>query len=262
METVRDFAALSAAITACLRPGVDTNCTLKAEALRREIAAGTLLAHRWPGGLLLLRRRPGRYILSYYRTDPAAALDVPLPGPAVVEIPLRPGAQADAAWWEAQGFVPLLRRVRLVRPPLPEAPELPPSEAVSVAPEAALALLERCFDPLSGCLPTREELAEDLAGGRLLWAEEGALLRFSPGPPAELRHLAAAEEVRGRGLARKLVDRFNRLTAGRRALVWTGEDNAAALHLYESAGFRRDGWRSLVLRTKDEILEKEMLSHG
>jgi len=50
VETVLDYESLSAQITAHFRPGVDTNCTLKAEVLRREIAAGTLKPTAGRGG--------------------------------------------------------------------------------------------------------------------------------------------------------------------------------------------------------------------
>ena len=146
MEIVRDYGALSAAITACLRAGVETNCALRAAALGREIAAGTLLAHRWAGGLLLLRRRRDHDIVSFYRTGPAP-LDIRLPGPAVVELPLRPGRAAETGFWENLGFRPRLERVRMARPALtpgqgcPMTLELPPmtaEEATTPAPPVVL----------------------------------------------------------------------------------------------------------------------------
>ena len=113
--------------------------------------------------------------------------------------------------------------------------------------DQAMALLRSCFDPFTGCLPTPWELEEDFRQNRLLTAGDQGILRFSGGRTAELRHLAVAQASRGRGIGRDLVARFNVCTAGRRALVWTGADNTAALHLYETAGFRPDGWSSLVL---------------
>lgn len=247
MEIVRDYGALSAAITACLRAGVETNCALSAAALGREIAAGTLLAHRWAGGLLLLRRRRGHDIVSFYRTGPAP-LDIRLPRPAVVELPLRPGGAADTAFWKDMGFRPLLERVRLARPALtpgqgcPMTLEIPPITAAE-----ALLLLEECFDPLTGCLPALEELEEDLGENRLLTEGGLGLLRFEDGRTAKIRHLAVAPEARGQGMAHRLVARFNERTGDRRALVWTGAENTAARRVYENAGFVSDGWRSLVL---------------
>lgn len=247
MEIVRDYGALSGEITACLRAGAETNRTLPAEDLRREIAAGTLRAHRWAGGLLLLRRRGGQDIVNFYRTGPAP-LDCGLPGPAVVELPIRPGGTADTAWWESLGFRPLLRRVRMARPALtpgqgcPMTLEIPPITAAE-----ALALLEGCFDPRTGCLPTLEELEEDLRENRLLTEGGLGVLRFENGRAVNIRHLAVAPEARGQGMARGLLARFNERTGDRRALVWTGAENLPARRAYEGAGFAPDGWESLVL---------------
>ena len=247
MEIVREFETLSSAVTACLRAGAETNCTLQAADFRREIAAGTLLSHQWAGGLLLLRQRPGHVIVNFYRTGPAP-LHVSLPGPAVVELPLRPGAEADTDWWEALGFRPLLRRLRLARPALRPGQACPMTlELPSITAAEALALLESCFDPLTGCLPALEELEEDLRQNGLLTEGGVGVLRFENGRTVKIRHLAVAAEVRGRGIARTLVGRFNERTGDRRALVWTGEENWPARRVYEGAGFAADGWRSLVL---------------
>jgi len=186
--------------------------------------------------------------LNYYRTDPSAPLDAALPANTVVELPLRPGREANLSLWEANGFSLLERRVRLARPAItpgqaaPMTLEIPPITAAE-----AHALLVKCFSPLTGCLPTVEELEEDLCHGRLLAAGGDGLLRFGDGPAAEIRHLAVAEHARGKGAAKGLLARFNTRTADRRALVWTAESNAAALSAYQGAGFAPDGWRSVVL---------------
>ena len=56
MDKITDFAALRAAQSACLRPGLITNCVLSAQTLRELCESGRLLAERTDGGLFLLAR--------------------------------------------------------------------------------------------------------------------------------------------------------------------------------------------------------------
>lgn len=246
MQVIRDYGALSAAISRQFRPGVAANRTLGADELRCEIARGTLLAHEWAGGLLLLRRRPTHHILHFYLTDLSAAPDAALPPDTMVELPLHPRRlDKTEAFFAALGFRPVLRRVRLARPALGEAETPAPDTQTDPAP--LLALLRAQFDARTGCLPLLDELAADLRAGHVLTDGPDALLRFSLDRTAEIRQLAVAPARRGQGAARALVARFNRCTADRRALVWTGTDNAAALHVYQKEGFAPDGWKSLVM---------------
>lgn len=141
MEPTRDFEALSTLISAQLTRGVATNTFLTPEVYRREIEAGTLMHHVWPGGLVLLRKRPGFQILNYYlqqtQTAPQAETDMgsteqgnkpemifpdlEIPSQTVLELPVRPGREEEAhkalLFWKTLGFSPLLKRVRLVRLP-------------------------------------------------------------------------------------------------------------------------------------------------
>ena len=244
MKTVNDYESLSAAITACFRPGVDTNCTLKADALRREIASGILQVHQWQGGLLLLRNRGTHQVLNYYRTDPSADLDLCLPARTVVEIPVRPGREADTVWWGKQDFRLVEHRLRLTRPAVNAEPE---QAAAELSAEKVLALLQACFVPETGCLPTLEELESDLREHRLLTAGNAGVLRFDNSRVAEIRHLAVSADARGKGIGTALLNRFNGCTADRTARVWTGVENHTARRLYEKAGFAADGWQSIVL---------------
>lgn len=85
-------------------------------------------------------------------------------------------------------------------------------------------------------------------GGVLLGVEEGgellacgALKRLDP-ESAEVKRMYAVPEARGRGLGRQilagLIERGRALGYARLVLE-TGDRQAEALHLYESAGFRR-----------------------
>jgi len=249
LAQIHDYSQISPLVSACLRPGVLTNCVLTPEDYRREIAAGTLLHLQWAGGLVFLRRREDFDLLNFYLNDPARLPDWQPARETVLELPRRgPGASPAAAFWENLGFFPLLNRVRLSRPKLPETPADPQAE-ISLA--QAMSLLNSSFDPRTGCLPAAEWLAEDFHAGRVLVKTDGAekligLLRYSRGSAAEIRHLAVAPAFRGQGVAKSLVAQFNSATFASRAQVWVREDYAAARSVYENSGFSPDGWISTV----------------
>ena len=161
---------------------------------------------------------------------------------------------ALAAALEAQGWQAAFRRSRLCRPK--DTPTKPGRVPVRVAGEgdldAALALLRAAFDPLTGCLPTAEELLEILRRGELLAADApdgvAALLHFSPGRGgSELRHLATRADWRRRGAAQALLPLYMERTGGARSVVWVRQGNAAAEAFYRNNQYAPDGWTSTVL---------------
>lgn len=257
MRQVVDFPALSAAISACMRPGMLTNCTLSGEELRREIAAGTLWAHQWAGGLLLFKQRETFWRMYYYINDPACPPDLAWPGEVVTEIVRRPrDGTAAVDLWQSWGFEREFTRMRMARGGSEACEILPPPETVDAG--EAMELLQRCFDPRTGCLPEREELAADCAEGRVLTRrdEDGrliALLRAAPYRKGwELRHLAADPAHRGKGLAGSLTAEFTRRFGEKGTVVWVREDYAAPRHIYEKNGFCPDGWTAAVFIRKDD----------
>jgi GNAT superfamily N-acetyltransferase len=202
--------------------------------------------------------------LYYYLSPEAKPFSLPVDEPVVTELPFRPkDAPMEGellALFQASGFHERLRRARLERPAGPgQASDagfaFRPAEAADG--DAALSLLTGCFDPLTGCLPTGEELAEDIAAGNLLCAldEDGSLAGLLHSrrakASAEVRHLAVRPDLRGRHCARSLLAAWLAQTGDCKARVWTGAANAAALHTYQQGGFQRDGWYSVVLAAGD-----------
>jgi GNAT superfamily N-acetyltransferase len=210
MEPIRELEALSRLIATQMTRGVATNTFLSPETYRQEIQAGTLMHHAWPGGLLLLRMRPGFQVLNYFLQQmhtplqPEPVLDIP--PQTVLEVPVRPGKQVDAdkvlAFWQTHGFTPFLKRVRLVR--MPQAPQVP-DMVVSSHQEAVQAkhdatgrtesnpidaactdfrilsatqsdlspiqdLLNTSFDRRTGCLPSQGALESAIEEGHVLQA--------------------------------------------------------------------------------------------
>lgn len=119
-----------------------------------------------------------------------------------------------------------------------------------MTPDALATLHRRCFQvppPWS---------AEDFSGFLanplcflLVEGDAGFLLGRAVAGEAELLTLAVLPEARRRGLGRRLVERFlyqARLRGAERAFLEVSAENAAAVALYESAGFvpagRRKGY--------------------
>lgn len=251
-----ELGAARALLTDLLRPGAVFSRSFTARELEAECAAGTLFAQRFAGGALLARRRGGHQILSFALEKGAALPDAVFDRPTVLELAFR---EKDAALrallpeWEARGFAPLLRRTRLTRPASAAGDAALPLAGESAL-DAVRALLETCFDPLTGCLPARAALAEDVRAGRVLFTGE-AVLRFSEGAAREIRQLAVRPEARAAGRGGALLDAFLAAKGDRRVTVWTAQTNEAALRLYRSRGFVGDGWSSAVLLWEKEYAD-------
>lgn len=259
MEILRRYEDLAALRRSQLRPGVMTNCVLPEREFRRELSAGCLYCQVWPEGLYLLRRRESHWLLQYY-LQPGGSFPAPeAEGPVVTEVPIRP---KDAGWeiaflakLGAAGFSPLLRRVRLQYHPAGpvQAPVGPVCSGTPNDAREVLDLLRASLDPLTGCLPGVDELQEDGAQGNLLLTRggDGALtgvLQFRQAPGLwEIRHLAVRADARAQGLGTRLLRAFLAQVGQRRAQVWTGQTNVAALAAYQKVGFMQDGCHSSVL---------------
>jgi ribosomal-protein-alanine N-acetyltransferase len=116
-----------------------------------------------------------------------------------------------------------------------------------VTPEALATLHARTFrtPPPWSATDFAGFIADPLAF-LLVEGDTGFLLGRAVAGEAELLTLAVAPEARRRGLGQRLVSRFlyqARLRGADRAFLEVAADNAAAIALYESAGFSRVGQR-------------------
>lgn len=250
MEQIHSYEVLAPELNALLFSRACVNSVPEREALEAEIAAGTLWTEHLGDGLLLLQQTADLQRVRFLLPDPAALIQWTPDRLTALELPYRRGDTRFhdlAAALEAAGWRLALSRVRLTRKaaPAPVPGGFEPSAAPD--PEVLLNLLYACFSPLTGCLPDQEELACDLAEGRLLAAEGGLIRWRQKGKTSEIRHLAVNPAARGKGLAKALVAEYLTLEDGKLCRVWTGADNAAALRVYHSFDYAEDGWESLVL---------------
>ena len=180
------------------------------------------------------------------------------------------------------GFEEVLSRVRLSRPA--GAPDENAENAVEISPEkvesreeenskftfyvkkstaedaaAIRPLLHSSFSPITGCLPEDDELRSDAAAGNILMLFTDNDSRLTAAVPhgilhykaakksAEIKHLAIAPQMRGKGLSAVLINAFLKECSGMKTTVWTGSGNAPALNAYKDCGFTEDGRRSSVM---------------
>ena len=119
METITAYEDLARLVTGHFHRGVRTNTMVSPEEYGPAIAAGTLRAQATPAGLLLLRDRGDHTRLTFYLGDLTVPLGAELPPPTVTEVAFRPrdtGLRETVSDLTAQGFVPVLERLRLSRP--------------------------------------------------------------------------------------------------------------------------------------------------
>ena len=180
------------------------------------------------------------------------------------------------------GFEEVLSRVRLSRPA--GAPDENAENAVEISPEkvesreeenskfifyvkkstaedaaAIRPLLHSSFSPITGCLPEDDELQSDAAAGNILMlfidndsrltaaVPHGILHYKAAKKSAEIKHLAIAPQMRGKGLSAVRINAFLKECSGMKTTVWTGSGNAPALNAYKDCGFTEDGRRSSVM---------------
>lgn len=248
MRKITDYNQLSPLLSAQLRPGVATNAVQKKEEYLFAIEAGALYVQEFPGGLYLLWRREAHWQLYFYRQRDAVLPPLePMDMPVVLEVASRPRDAALRAMepvWEELGFRRQFDRLRMTRPagPLQSAPE---DGAVYLAGESDCTEIRRLlevFDPYLSCLPTRAELRRDIAQERIFMTH-GGVLRTAGN---ELCQLAVDPALRRQGIAQKLIGAFLRQLGYARSTVWVRRYNTGAIRLYESLGFRPDGWTSVV----------------
>ena len=271
MVRLNDFNEASKLAFSYMKPGVLTNHVMTADEYRAEIEAGALYAHTWPGGILFLRSRGEYQLLSYYINDAAILPDCELPIDAVTEIAFKPSGLGSAKkaiqFWEQVGLKRALERIRLTR----HATSLVGANGVcplssSLAPNGkpvAFAmpqdandcqkLINTSFDPITGHIPTYLEIKASIAESNILCIKDscgkvcGLLRCVKRVASVEIRQLALREDMRGQGLAHKLLNAFNEKWGSNKSTVWMWDGNVPALKAYTSAGFTADGWRSVVL---------------
>jgi GNAT superfamily N-acetyltransferase len=251
MQKIETYDQLAPLLRQQLRPGLVTNVVLSQEEFCGEIAAGSLYVWEFPGGLLLLRQRRTHQCLSFYLQKGAELPNLTFQRPTVLEIAFRDrdkALQEVGKRWEAQGFTLEFSRQRMTRKAGLELLPGPLSAHLATLEELPelQTLLETCFDPMTGCIPTRDQLKEAIQAGECFYFA-GGLLHMTRRPyGTELRHLAVAASRRRQGAAQSLFYAYQSGTGNGTSRVWVRKDNSPALKFYSKNGYEADGWTSRV----------------
>lgn len=258
MRQIWSYEELSRAAGGYLRPGVTANVMVTREKFEPDIQAGQLFIEAGEYNLWIAVRREGHVRLYFYLNDLTRPLEEGFDLPAAAEVAFRGSGEKLAALkgcLASCGLRPAFRRVRLTRPPEPclDAGGIPagwPDDAQSIC-----GFLEANFSPLTGCLPTLDEVFSGMADRRFLTVEDekgiAGLIHMAPEKSGvEIRHLAVRKDRRGQGLAGSLVTACIRENPGKVCRVWVREDCDSARQVYAKAGFGPDGWRSQVYHSQ------------
>lgn len=111
--------------------------------------------------------------------------------------------------------------------------------------------LKKNFSPITGCIPSLNQLKQDMAKGYVLQASIGediiGVLHFQQnGNNAEIKHLAVDEAYRGRKIAARLLENYEKRITAKQQIVWTGTENQKAQKLYQKFGYQKDGFVASV----------------
>ena len=118
-------------------------------------------------------------------------------------------------------------------------------------------LIETNFDPLIDLIPKESEINTYIDGGNVLVARTekssqsivGLCISFPAGNLTKIHYLVVANEVRGKGIALKLLSALHVNSRGRIQL-WVKESNIGAVAFYARVGFKVGENKRYFLRGK------------
>ena len=258
MKRIQSYEELSRVAVGYLRPGVTANVMVTREKFGADIMAGRLFAEAGEHNLWIVVRRESHVRLYFYLNDLTQPLGEQFDLPAAAEIAFRGDGERLSpleGCLASCGLKPVFRRVRLARPPEPRPAEGGISAGWPSDARAVFGFLKANFSPLTGCLPTPDEVFAGAADKRFLALEDekgiAGLIHMAPdNNGVEIRHLAVREDRRGQGLAGGLVAACIGENPGKVCRVWVREDYDSARQVYAKAGFKPDRWRSLVFQSQ------------
>lgn len=274
MERIRDLTQLNELLGPYLkRRHVTNNFTLPA-AYATLIDEGRLFYIR-QDGLFLLADMDNYYRFYYHLNDAETNFTVSTDKPGVAEVAFserKIPPEIGSGCLEKANFKPSVKRLRMVareeefqpvkRREKAELPAFRIERAGVERLDGMKELLEKNFDSLTGFLPSRADLEKAVEAGEVFCVlteggkEEdpseiqGVLHMDVVNKTSNLLHIAVADHARNRGIGWALLEKWKEAASQRgvtKYMLWVAEGNQAARKMYESAGFRMDGWHSITL---------------
>lgn len=114
-----------------------------------------------------------------------------------------------------------------------------------------LEILRENFDKYYGCIPDIEFLRNEIKNKNFFKYTTtdkiiGILQIKNSSKSSEIRHLAVKKEHRNKGVAKKLIEKYDKEIKTNNKTVWTGVENKVAQGIYEKNGYLKDGYVSTV----------------
>ncbi len=250
MKKINSYGEISPLVMKYLKKGVITNCFVSPGAYMHEIAEGRLFCDYSEDFLIFYFLRDDFYIMYFYAANENAVF------PHTDKKLICEVSDKNLKAAENNSFKKTVTRVKYEllnnKSTFPSALR----DFPSVAPEDVFSLMSKSFDKYTAYLPTYSELCTDCEK-KLIIPEfsgdtlSGALRFEQKGKNACIKHLCVDEKFRNAGIGKKLINKFLALSHDKNCFVFTGEENTAARHLYESAGFSLSGEKSFVYERKN-----------
>lgn len=249
MKKITNFKEVSPLVLKYFKRGVLTNNFLGTEDYKAEIEEEGLFYEAGEDWLNLYVKRDDFFQLYFY------ALSEDVVFPTVEETLIADVVGDGARVIEKNGFEPILERIKLEinteKEPIEAGIRSEKEDANEI-----FEIMKRTFDPYTGFAPNFAQVSKECEEGMYYkHMEEGKIagvLRLGKsGKTAQIKHLCVLEEYSGKGIGKKLTKAF--LDENPKAIVWTGKENAAALHLYKSLGFCESKTESIVYRKSEQL---------
>lgn len=259
MIKIDRYETISKLILKEFKKGVITNNFLTKADLENEILNCSLYAHKFAGGLLILRKRERHYILNYYINNTDINIDKAFLKDVVVEVVSRKNDDNESviSYFERQGYEICLERVRYVNN-FCENVSFVAQNGIEMCKDVdvdnIMQILKENFNEYTGCIPLRSSLLRDIENENIYVYKkekiEGILHFKEEKNLSEIKHLVVLKTERNKKIATKLLNRYLYDTCEKKKRVWTGKDNTIARKFYEKNGYELDGYTSIVLKKK------------
>lgn len=278
LKRIEEMQTLSGFLFSCLKNKTITNCFLSQAEWKMEIAQKNV-DYFWVGqNLFLLRKRKDFWILNYaiqiseiekpeQIEEIRGIIQKEVSLPIVVEVVSREAEdekyQKQQIVFQQLGMKKVIERERFHRIGQEENMAVIENETL---PEIVVAKIDDLamvweflsinFSKYYGCIPVIEKLREDIENQFVFLAKQGkeilGILHFKKSDKmAEIRHLAVDKNWRGKGIAKRLMEEYERKIILPQKLVWTGAENQEAQGLYQKYGYQKDGYVSSVFSNVD-----------
>lgn len=266
MKKIEGLDELNSLLNDFMKKGVISNNFIMQDKYKAYINSGILYYQRTEAILVLFLDCKNCWRVYYHIKDTESDIQLPDDKPLVMELVYRNENDSlikQIDYWTSKGFSPYINRARMNVSPKEFSIVCDNLQGTGFADQQKAEIIQRmiaeAFDPYLGCVPHKDEVAEYISRKEIVVAEDhngqvlGVLHIGTKSSTWFIWHLLVHPEARSRGIAKKLLAFYRNMlqeSENSKIQLWVKKDNIGARKLYETAGFRYDGWESLGLIKK------------